>query len=135
MKINELKAAILKLLPDADFQQDNEGQLVIYTGHWEGMSDGEPVTGSGSAFDRLARMAEEHELTCCLDDLVHDASGTYASGVNNGGPEDQIQFIIDQFGEQAGFDMITTRFRAALVRKPMSVAVDGLEELLAVDGI
>ena len=53
---------------------------------------------------RLIRKAEELGIEPdLLDDAVHDAADSAAASINNAGVEDQITYLIDQFGpEEAG---------------------------------
>jgi hypothetical protein len=50
---------------------------------------------------RLLEKAEEMGLQAeQLDDLVHDAAGQEASGVNNGGLSDQVEYLVRHWGIQ-----------------------------------
>jgi hypothetical protein len=47
----------------------------------------------------LVRKAEERKIKPeALDDAVHDAAGRLAAGINNGGLDEQIPFLIERFG-------------------------------------
>jgi hypothetical protein len=50
---------------------------------------------------RLTRKAEEMGLQAeQLDDLVHDAAGQEASGINNGGLSHQVEYLVRHWGLQ-----------------------------------
>jgi hypothetical protein len=50
----------------------------------------------------LRETVEEEEL----DDVVHDAASSLASQVNNGGPDAQVDFLVDQFGVQGTINLV-----------------------------
>lgn len=51
--LEELIRVLLPILPEAEFSQDNDGQIVIYTGLKMPRDDGLPVASDGSGTDGL----------------------------------------------------------------------------------
>jgi len=60
--------------------------------------------------DALARgiieRLEQHSTDSLLDDIVHDIASRIASGINNDGISEQVRYILDYFGPDAGLDAI-----------------------------
>jgi hypothetical protein len=94
---------------DSEFQFDvrdlaNELQKKVWLGHPPG-SDKEVVTAA-IEYEMikepeeivLGRMAEQLEDSELLLELVHDVASRGASNVNNGGPLEQLRFLVENVG-------------------------------------
>jgi len=54
----------------------------------------------------LIKRAQEIEGSISLDDIVHDLKSAEASSINNEGTSAQIDYIIEQYGEEKGLAII-----------------------------
>src|SRR5437867_3306840 len=57
----------------------------------------DPVRGE---LERLQAQIEEGDDQSVLDELVHDLKGAEGSAINNGGVQEQVEYVVSQLGPE-----------------------------------
>ena len=95
---------LLDLQADEFEDQDDRiaelGQMVIaaFVRYLAEPAPEESANPAAGDIERLVQLTRDRGSEIDLDNLVHDAASALAAGVNNGGVEEQVRFLCEQWG-------------------------------------